>query len=62
VINSSETASTAIFMKARLINNRVDALRKIPFEKALDMLTSGIEDKLKWVDKNIDILKKQEIK
>jgi len=55
ILSEDEAASAPLFMKARLINNRVDALRKIPFDKALDMLTSGIMDKLRWVDKNIDI-------
>ncbi len=53
-LTKQEIVELPWFIKARLINNRVDALRKIPLNKTVEMLTVGIIEKLEWVDRNIE--------
>lgn len=52
VLTEAEAAVLPDLMAARLLHSRVQALAKVPPERAVGVLTGGIEGPLKWLDDN----------
>ncbi|MEF3307016.1 phosphotransferase enzyme family protein [Paenibacillus sp. GYB003] len=55
-LSGEEAAALPDLMAARLLHSRVQALAKVPPERAIGVLTGGIEPPLTWLDDNRDSL------